>query len=106
MTGFETEKEALAYIFNCREDQISETEDEALSGKDVVLHCGYFDFHDITLLPEGIIFPRYIERFFSLNDVIEFPKKITLPERIGGDFSLRRLTHPPGRKYIPRTCGP
>ena len=61
-------REALAYIFNCREDQISFTKEEALSGE-IVFHQGSL----------------YLEGLTSATD-------LQLPEHVGGGLWLNGLT--------------
>ena len=75
-------KEDLASVFNCREDQISLTKEEALSG-DIVYHYGDLDLSDFTSA-EGLT---------------------TLPETIGGDLDLGSLTYAKGLDLSKKTIG-
>ena len=89
---FETEKEALAYIFNCREDQISETEEEALSGDEIILHIGNLTPRNLTALPGGFSFPEYIEGDLDFRSITTLPERITFPKYIGRNINFAFLT--------------
>ena len=88
-TRYGADREALAYIFNCREDQISFTQEEALSG-DIVFHQESLYLWDLTSatdlqLPEHIGGDLWLRGLTSATD-------LQLPEYIGGDLNLNGLT--------------
>ena len=115
-------KQDFAHIYNCREDQISLTEDEALSG-DIVYHFGDLDLSGLTTaeglqLPErmegslnlrgltevkGLQLPREVGGMLNLNGLTE-AKGLQLPERVGGGLGLNGLTEAKGLQ-LPREVG-
>ena len=103
-------KQDLVKIFECREDQISLTKKEALTG-DIVYHYGDLDLSTRTDL-KSVTLPETIEGYLDLSSLTDlknviFPKtigdtldlssltnlkKVTLPETIGGNLDLSSLT--------------
>ncbi len=83
----------LSIFFACRPDQISLTDEEALSG-DIIYHHGSLFLSDLTssdglTLPKSIKFDLYLEGLGSADGLI-------LPEGIGGELSLSNLTSADG----------
>ena len=84
-------RKALAYIFTCREDQISFSEEEALSGA-CVLHTGHLRPSSIDEFPKGNKFPKYVDGDFGFprlgffDGTVKFPNGTKLPEYISGNF--------------------
>ena len=97
----DTRKAALAAIFRCREDQISTTKEEALSG-DIVLHDGYLNLNLLKKLPEEVRLPKYVGGDINMSGLAKLPEKVQLPEHIGGDLILDKLTTLPGKVQLPK----
>ena len=79
----------LATIFNCREDQISFTEKEALSG-DIVYHYGDL-FPPYLTTAEGLQLPEHVGGDLYLNHLTT-AEGLQLPEHVGGILELSHLT--------------
>ena len=104
----------LASLFTCREDQISLTEEEALSGN-IVYHHGNLYLGGLTsaeglTLPEtvggdldlssltsaeGLILPETVGGYLYLNGLTS-AEGLTFPESVGGDLDLSSLTSAEG----------
>ena len=115
-------KKDLAKIFDCREDQISLTKEEALKG-DIKFHYGDLDLHHLTSA-KGLKLPKEIGGSLYLSGLtsaegLELPKEIggslylsgltsakglKLPEKIGGNLYLGGLTSAKGLK-LPEKIG-
>ena len=96
----DTRKAALADIFRCREDQISTTKEEALSG-DIVLHDGDIDLSDLEELSAEVQLPEYIRGGLFLHNLAELPEKVQLPKYVGGGLFLNKLTTLPEKVQLP-----
>ena len=95
-------KEALAYIFNCRPDQIASTEEEALSG-DIVFYDGGILMHDLTKWPQDITLPKHVGGSIALNSITEWPQGVTMPKHVGGNLYLNKeLRGHPSVASIPK----
>ena len=79
----------LANVFDCRKDQISVTNEEALS-EDIIYHHGDVILNSITSLKE-VTFPKTIEGSLILSSVTSL-KGVTFPETIGGTLYLNSVT--------------
>ena len=91
----------LATIFNCREDQISFTEKEALSG-DIVYHYGDL-FPPYLTTAEGLRLPKYVEGSLDLNGLTT-AEGLQLPEHVGESLNLSGLTTAEGL-HLPERVG-
>ena len=96
----DTRKAALSAIFRCREDQISTTKKEALSG-DIVLHDGYLDLSNLEELSAEVQLPEYIRGGLFLHNLAELPEKVQLPKYVGGGLFLNKLTTLPEKVQLP-----
>ena len=94
------DREAFAYIFTCRPDQISFTEEEVLSG-DVIFHRGNINLNDRSKLPQGVSIPRYIDGSLSLGGLNRWPQGVAMPKHISGFFWLRQLIEWPQGVAMP-----
>lgn len=88
----ETKRADLARILDIREDQVSFTREEALSGKAIV-HFGDLDLSDIRSA-HGQILPRYILGNLDLRR-LESAAGLAMPERVR-TLDLRSLESPNG----------
>ena len=79
----------LANVFDCRKDQISVTNEEALS-EDIIYHHGDVILNSITSLKE-VTFPKTIGGTLYLNSVTSL-KGVTFPKTIGKDLDLSSVT--------------
>ena len=84
----EDKRKDLATIFNCREDQISFTKQEALSG-DTLYHYGGLNLRNRTA--EGLQLPKYVRGNLNLGSITT-PEGLRLPEHVGGNLNLNGLT--------------
>ena len=100
----DTRKAALAAIFRCREDQISTTEEEALSGG-IVLHDRNLNLFLLEELSEEVRLPKYVGGSLFLNILAELPKEVRLPKYVGGDLDLFSLTKLPKKVQLPKYVG-
>ena len=94
-------KQDLVHILNCREDQISLTEDEALSG-DIVYHFGDLDLRDLTEA-KGLQLPREVGGSLGLSGLKE-AKGLQLPRKVGGHLFLNGLKEAKGLQ-LPKEVG-
>ena len=113
---FTTEKEALAYIFRCRKNQITETDEEILSGESV------FHTEDVNLedLPPGVplpryidgslrlwetealsVFPEYVGEHYIFPELRIFPENTVFQVRVAGNFNLTGLKNIPKGTVFP-----
>ena len=79
----------LANVFDCRKDQISVTNEEALS-EDIIYHHGDVILNSITSLKE-VTFPKTIGKDLDLSSVTSL-KGVTFPETIKGSLYLNSVT--------------
>ena len=82
-------KKDLAFLFNCNENQISLTKEEALSGN-IIYHYGNLDLSSLESA-EGLVLPEVINGFLYLNN-LESAEGLVLPKKIKGYLALSRLT--------------
>jgi hypothetical protein len=82
-------RQDLAAALGCRPDQISFTEEEALSG-DIVYHRGGLYLSDLTSA-EGIVLPQTIGGDLYLRGLTS-AEGLNLSQTIGGDLYLSGLT--------------
>ena len=101
---YESKKEALAYIFTCRKDQISTTKEEALSGG-IALHDGYLDLFGSKELSVEVQLPKYVKGGLNLSSLTELPKEAQLPECVGRNLYLHSLTKLPDDFTFPEHIG-
>ena len=92
LSQYPTEREGVAHIFNCREEQVSYTRDEALS-ENTVVHVGGLDLWDWETIPDDFTFPA-ISGYLSLSRVKAIPAGFSFPD-IGNHLNLRDLTSLP-----------
>ena len=83
----------LASLFTCREDQISLTEEEALSGN-IVYHYGDLRLNNLTSA-EGLTLPETVRGGLYLSGLTS-AEGLTLPASVGGDLDLSGLTSAEG----------
>ena len=91
---FDTERKAIAYIFRCREDQVSGRSygfRESASGKDTVYYNGDFTYYDTTL-SEGFKLPENIHGGLELPNLTALPRKFRFPKRMNGGVNFYSLT--------------
>ena len=100
----DTRKAALADIFRCREDQISTTKEEALSG-DIVLHDGHLNLNFLKKLPEEVRLPEYIKGGLGLGNLTTLPEEVQLPKYVGSSLILHSLTELPEEVQLPEYVG-
>lgn len=81
-------KEDLAKIFDCRPDQIAETQKEALSGD--IVYYGENLYLDSLRSAEGLILPEHIGGILDLRSLTS-AEGLILPEHIGGSLYLDSL---------------
>ena len=96
-------KEALTHIFNCGEDQISSTAEEAFSGNSV-----FHDNHlvsDITNLSEADIFPKYIDGGVFLDNLTEISEGTSFSKYVNGDFRINVSELPADVRFPQRING-
>jgi len=94
-------KTDLSYIFNCREDQISTTKEEALRGN-IIFHYGSLDLRSLTSA-EGLTLPQSIGGYLYLSSLTS-AEGLTLPQSIGEDLYLNSLTSAEGLT-LPQSIG-
>ena len=103
---FKTKKKALAYLFNCREDQITEMGEEV--SDDTVYHNGRLSLPGLTAfetLPEGFSFPEYMGGELYLRSLRSIPESTVFPKCVGGNLDLERLIALPRQVTFPRYVG-
>ena len=86
----------LAKVFDCREDQISLTKEEALKG-DIKFHYGDLDLSSLTSA-EGLELPEEIGGSLDLSGLTS-AKGLKLPKKIGGYLNLYSLTSAEGLEF-------
>ena len=85
-------KEDLSLIFNCKEEEISLTIEEALRGN-IKYHYGGLFLRDITSA-EGLKLPENVREYVLINLVSG--KGVIFPKSIGGSLFLNSLTSAKG----------
>ncbi len=85
----------LVLIFDCKEENISLTKEEALSGN-IIYHYGYLDLSNLTSA-EGLKLPNEIGGDLHLSSLIS-AEGLELPNKIGGFLNLFSLTSAEGLK--------
>ncbi len=91
----------LALVFDCKEENISLTKEEALK-ENIIYHYGNLDLGDITSA-EGLKFPDEIKGSLNLRGLIS-AEDLKLPNEIGGDLYLGGITSAEGLK-LPNEIG-
>ena len=86
-------KQDLPQLFNCREDQISLAEEDALSG-DIIYHYGNLNLNNLTSA-EGLQLPEHVGGYLYL-DGLTSAEGLQLPEHVGGGLDLDNLTSAEG----------
>ena len=81
-------KKDLVKVFNCREDQISTTKEEALSG-DIVFHLGDLYISGIESA-EGLVLPEILNGSLYLNS-LHSAEGLILPKTLNGYLNLKGL---------------
>ncbi len=81
-------REDLSLIFGCREDQISLTAEEAISG-DIRYHHGELYLGNLESA-EGLQLPEIVGGSLDLRNLIS-AEGVQLPESVGGDLDLGNL---------------
>ena len=88
-------KKDLALVLDCKEKNISLTEEEALSGN-IIYHYGSLWLNNLTNA-EGLKLPDEIRGDLDLRSLTS-AKGLKLPDKIEGDLDLRSLTSAEGLK--------
>ena len=91
----------LVLIFDCKEENISLTGEEALSGN-IIYHYGYLDLSNLTSA-EGLKLPNEIGGDLYL-DGLTSAEGLELPNKIGGFLNLFSLTSAEGLE-LPNKIG-
>ncbi len=78
----------LSIVFECKEQQISLTQEEALSGN-IIYHYGDINLWHLKSL-EGLILPEHIRDTLYLNSIKNI-KGLIMPKTIGGKLELGNL---------------
>ena len=86
-------KKDLAFVLDCREENISLTEEEALSGN-IIYHYGDLDFSRLTSA-ESLKLPDKIGGNLDLSGLTS-AKGLKLPDKVGDSLDLRDLTSAEG----------
>ena len=86
-------KKDLSYAFNCKEEQISLTMEEALS-ENIICHYGNFDLSRL-ISAEGLILPEIIIGDLDLSGLTS-AADLKLPKSVKGDLDLSSLTSAEG----------
>ncbi len=94
-------KSDLSFVFDCKPEKISITEEEALKG-DIKFHYGDLDLAGLTSV-EGLILPNIISGDLHLNSLTS-AEGLVLPNAIKGSLILLRLTSAEGL-ILPDTIG-
>ena len=94
-------REDLALVFDCKEENISLTKEEALRGN-IIHHHGDLFLIDLTSV-EGLKLPDEIEG--SLNLSVRSAEGLKLPDKIGGSLLLNGLTSVEGLKLPDKIGG-
>ena len=94
-------RQDLALIFNATEDRISLTEEEALSGDNIVCHYGDLDLRYYTPVKYLKLPKTLITGDLDLRS-LETAKGLELPETVNGCLNLEGLTSAEGLKF-PKT---
>ncbi len=81
-------REDLASVLNCKEEEISLTKEEALSGN-IKYHYGKLDLWDLRSA-EGLNLPEYVGGDLDLSGLTS-AEGLNLPEYVGGDLDLWNL---------------
>jgi hypothetical protein len=91
----------LSSIFDCREDQISTTLEEALSG-DIKFHYGDLDLNSLKSV-EGLVLPETVGGDLDLG-WLQSAEGLVFPKTVGGDLYLNRFQSAEGLE-LPETVG-
>ena len=95
-------KKDLSFIFDCKEEQVSISDDEALK-TDIVCHHGNLELDDITSA-DNITFPKIIKGSIILKNLKSI-KNVKFPELINGDIDLKNLTDAEGLEFPKKING-
>jgi hypothetical protein len=95
-------KRDLSFLFDCSEDQISVTKEEALSGGDIKYHYGDIVLSSLTSV-EGLVLPERIRGNLSLSKLTSV-EGLVFPKRVGGRLDLKGLTSAEGL-VLPESVG-
>ena len=91
----------LSKIFDCKENQISLTEEEALKGN-IIYHYGFLDLESITSA-EGLTLPQSVGGYLDLSSLTS-TEGLILPKRIRGSLDLESITSAKGLT-LPQSVG-
>ena len=106
MTGLTGEKKrALAYIFGCREDQVSETEGDIFSGKDIELYIGEFEYDAFSMYGRELKFPETMQGGIYFKNIRKITERFVFPERMGGRIYFPELTAFSEKTFFPEYVG-
>ena len=94
-------KADLTTVLDCRPEQISTTEEEALSG-DIVFHYGNLDLDNLQNA-EGLTLPQTVGGDIYLGS-LQRAEGLTLPQKVGGFLDLASLRNAEGLT-LPQTVG-
>ena len=95
-------KKDLAFVLNCKEENISLTEEEALSGN-IIYHYGNLNLRGL-ISAEGLKLPDRIGGYLDLRNLIS-AEGLKLPDKVGGDLILWSLTSAEGLKLPDKVGG-
>ncbi len=88
ITDTRNKRKDLAIIFDCSEENISLTEEEALRGH-IIYHYGDLDLSKLTTVEE-IILPKKVNGNLHLSGLTS-AEGLVLPEEVNGDLNLSSL---------------
>ena len=94
-------KKDLSFVFECSQEQISATKEEALKG-DIKFHYGNLDLYGLQSA-EGLTLPESIGGGLYLSG-LKSAEGLKLPENIGGDIILNGLQSAEGLE-LPENIG-
>ncbi len=117
-------KKDVSRLLECDESQISLSQDEFLSERDICYHFGDLKFRDLTYLPDNFpapevvngslqltnldswpvnaLFPRVVNGLLDLAFLKELPDDVLMPEVINGWLDLRSIEALPKNITLPQ----
>lgn len=95
-------KKDLASVFDCKEEQVSTTNEDALK-KGIMCHHGNLELDDMTSA-ENITFPKIINGSIILKNIKSI-KNVKFPEIINGNIELNNLTDADGLEFPKKLNG-
>ena len=95
-------KKDLAYVFECKEEQVSVTNEDALK-EGIICHHGDLKLDEMTTA-ENITFPKIINGSIILKNIKKI-KNVKFPEIINGNIELNNLTDAEGLEFPKKLNG-